>query len=261
MNYKLFLLTILFFVFFYGNDSHQLAALEQEKGDLILTSGMRLWGKDVDNHSLINFKPFLGVEYAFNDKHRVSTEIFGDIFYWTGRWYDFSSNIAVSYRYITAINSVNLIFGPDFSIPIIEPDAHRYGIGLSFAATGATTIFANTIFREINAWYIGMQYAIGLPRKEDSYASWQPGNIQITGNLILNENESLKTSLGIQQNIYLPGINVHEDEELSASTLIRIAGLLIRGNNYLKSSLGFTVVPLGYVTLELIYGHKFNQRK
>jgi hypothetical protein len=257
----------------WAEETYQRLTIDKKKHELTIEGGLRYWAQTMSAETeTYTLNPRLGAEYNFDQRHSVNLEIpyyvvlydepdtSRSIFYGIG-------DIQLSYIYTKKLNYANLFFTPQFVIPageaseyaaregIYTPGSGRWDIGFSFAVTG---------IRDPVVWTLGFKYDVGLPKKEQFYTSWQPGNMQLSGSLLKLSNERFGLSLGLYQNISLPQINSGkwDSSGFSASTFFWLESMVMFDKDYVKITAEMYAFPLNRpVTIGLTYGHTFKKEK
>jgi hypothetical protein len=255
------------------SDYQYISDIDQTKGDLNIDVGINFGMGEIDDTELDNLRQNLNIGYVFHENQRLELGIRHSMFTYAPWDYvdidiaDQTSAINLSYNYIKNVNDILLILGSHISMPIFKSSAyliekHIYTQGTRRYTTGASFALTNQVIKHnfFNiTWNIGVEYDIGLPQKEDDYASWEPGAIKIMGHLALDLSKTIKLLYGVQQTILFP-----QDIDIVYATVINSGFSTFRNDNFFIISGRIFALPIQeHLTGELIlaYGHKFNTRK
>jgi hypothetical protein len=224
--------------------------------------------EQLNGDDLYNIRLNASLEYTFHTNHTIKGTLpYALSLYNAGdarnaAYYSFG-DITLSYEYLKQIKHINLFFGPQLTIPLAESNEYALREGVYAAGAGryeAGFTFAVTGIRDPVVWTAGLDYMVGLPKKERFYTSWQPGTMQLSMSVSDLFNERFGFAIGAYQSIQLPQVNDGEWKvtDLSVSTFCRFEFLILFENDYVRVMADASLYPLNRpFVFGLVYGHRF----
>ena len=252
-------------------------------GQFDIATNLEAFAENFDDTTVFSDSPFTQIylntgfiaSYTFTSTHSfdlgvnyyyVSPTNANDI---SDNYHVFTTNIAYTYGknisniyitisphlHLTAYQSKDMTFQNSYS-----PDLNHHNAGLSFGIMGRFPVFYNKSSAQF-LWNTGITYDISLPKDE----LWRPGTIKVIGDIIgLFGMNSILLSLGVTQTIIFPQIidNKWSDSDMSVSTLIRLGGTLLLGQNmYLRVMNQLAVYPFASIlNTKMVFGYSFQTR-
>jgi hypothetical protein len=254
----------------YGQQTdYQRYDLVRKTNEVILESTAKTWMEMVNGFTLYNMNLNFQGEYTFLTHHTVMVQV-----PYTFAWYNNAESknpwlysfgdIGLSYDYLKQLGHISLFVGPQLILPlarlneyIARDDAYnassgRYSVGLNLEVIGV---------QDPVVWTGGISYQVGLPKKEQFYTTFEPGNIQLSGGFSDLFNGRFGISVDIIQYIKLAELQdgVWKQEGLMVSTLGRGEFLVLFERDYFRFSLETSLYPLNKpFVLGITYGHQFD---
>jgi hypothetical protein len=240
-----------------------------DKNELTIETGVIWYNVTMAEYYNYFVNPFIAVDYVFEKKHTVAITI-PYSFYFIGinkiekKFYHSGGDLQVSYDYRKQIKLFDTFFGSFLEIPLnvssekanqdneYSISSGRFNLGFSYRISGV---------RDPIVWTLDMKYWMGLPHNEDFYSSWQPAHIQLSGSILLFENDIFGGSVTLYQNFDFPQINDGKSnaDDFFMSTLINCDAFMSFDKDYFIVRYGFYALPSVQPYVGIIYGHHFSK--
>ncbi|MDR3335780.1 MAG: hypothetical protein LBT16_01120 [Treponema sp.] len=256
-----------------AEEGYQRFDMVRKPSEFTAEGTLRFRTETVGTDQLYTFSPGLRLEYSLATNHTFEASLPYTLSIYESlearqRLYYALGDLQLSYEYLHQSGHVNWFLGPLASIPLTPNTEYAAREGVLSAGSGRYTAGAKvsvTGIRDPVVWNGGLQYTVGLPKKERFLTAWQPGNMQISAGITDLLNEQFGFSLSLHQGANLPavtdGIWDKAGSGLTVSTMFQLEAFSLFEHGYLRIVLeAYVYPPQQPITTKFVYGRQFTIR-